>query len=99
MPIPKPVPGETRLLTLLHDLNSMLYGEIGMWLNDALAKAGSADPALVMHKPGKGCNNVTHLVLAAKEDAIASRQSLAEIANDEEKMFCCMTVLIQCMAL
>ena len=99
VPIPKPVPGETRPLTLLHDLCSMIYGMIGLWLKGAVAKAGNAAPELAAYKPGRGCDDVTLVDLAAREDAIASGQAMACIDEDEMKMFDRITVILQCAVL
>ena len=88
LPIPKEgKPGDTRPLALMHDLNCVLMASCSKWLQNAKESIGDDSPELVAYKKGKGCDDITLLNIAMKEDAIASGQPLAIVEEDEEKMF------------
>ena len=87
LPIPKAKPGQTRPLALTHDACGFLWGVVGNWLNEANIKAGDANPDLVAYKAGRGCDDITLVDIAAREDAVASGKVTVKDDTDETKMF------------
>ena len=54
---------------------------------EAAKAANIFEEDCMAYRKGKGCDDITHLLVALKEDAIVNDQSITFIAEDEEKFF------------
>ena len=86
-PIPKSIPGESRPLTTLHDCFCILSSEIGQRLLAGLEKTLAIPDEAIAFRKGKGCDDITHLIIGLKQDAIESMQMIAFNFEDEEKFY------------
>jgi len=87
IPTPKPTPGETRPLTILQDCFCFESSAVGGRLQEALDKTGVVPDEAVAFRKGKGCDDITHLIIGLKHDAVESSQPIAFVFEDEEKFY------------
>ena len=87
VPIPKPKPGETRPLSLLHDDMCFILGFLTKHYTICVEKLNLLPPSLRAYRKGMGTSAITLLDLAMREDAVSFGRLMALTAEDEEKFF------------
>ena len=87
VPIPKPKPGETRPLSLLHDDMCFILGFITKHYTMRIEKLQLFPTSLRAYRQGMGTSAITLLDLAMREDAVSFGRLMALTAEDEEKFF------------
>lgn len=96
VPIPKPKPGETQPLSLLHDDMCFILGFITKHYTFCSEKLNLFPPSLRAYLQGMGTSAITLLDLAMHEDAISFGRLMALLtAEDEEKIFDCVSLEVQ----
>ena len=96
--IPK-FPRGSRPLSLMNDVFAFSTAIVSDCLLNGLIKAEEVLDETVAYMKGKGCDDITLLNLAMKEDAIASKRPCAFDNADEEKFFDRCGPDLQCAAL
>ena len=99
LPIPKPEPGATRPLALLHDINAFLIAMVSEKLGQGLEATGAIPRETIAYRAGHGTDDITLAVMAIREDALESKTLTAIIEEDEEKFFDRVVLELQLLAL
>ena len=87
VPIPKPKPGETRPLSLLHDDMCFILGFITKHYAARCEEIELFPPSIRAYRRGMSTSFITLLDLAVREDAITFGRMMALTSEDEEKFF------------
>jgi hypothetical protein len=87
VPIPKPKPGETRPLSLLHDDMCFLLGIITKHFTSRCEEIKLFPPSIRAYRQGMSTSFITLLDISAREDAITFGRMMGLTSEDEEKFF------------
>ena len=87
VPIPKPKPGETRPLSLLHDDMCFLLGFITKHYARRCEDIKLFPPSIRAYRQGMSTSFITLLDLSVREDAVTFGRMMALTSEDEEKFF------------
>ena len=87
VPIPKPKPGETRPLSLLHDDMCFILGFITKFYTLKCEEIKLFPPSIRAYRQGMSTSFITLLDISVREDAITFGRMMALTSEDEEKFF------------
>ena len=83
LPIPKPKPGETRPITLIHDTWAFLTGLVHDHLAHAVEVSGILDHDVPAYRKGKSTVDITIFVICMIEEANTTGEPLILLDEDE----------------
>ena len=87
LPIPKPKPGETRPIALIHDTWAFLTGLVHDHLAHAVEISGVLDHDVTAYRKGKSAVDIMTSVICMIEEAHTTGDPLVLLDEDEEKFF------------
>ena len=87
VPIPKPKPGETRPLSLIHDDMCFILGFLTKHYALKCEEIKLFPPTIRAYRQGMSTSFITLIDLAMREDALSFGRYMALTAEDEEKFF------------